>query len=533
MYNTSSGTAVYSAASSGLLCAFSFLYSSWGALAFVAFAPAMSLATRLSASQIYMVGLLTGVVAFGVANYWIYLFCFNLTASMMQSGFLFLIYIFYCAQGITLFLVGSSVLWKYLPLPVYCCTVPLLGASLFHAFPYLFDFSLAATQVGFSAILLPISYTGHWGLTSLILLSNTIVATLLISRNPIRLALCGTLVAALGFWFYLSADGKSSSTATLGGQTAYPIAIFQSNDPPSLVPTTPEGAYTAGYPKDVDQMYSLLGRGIALAVWPEGSPKGVIANPRVLASYQQHARRLEVNFLLQDTGRPSQSVRQNVNRSIYITQEGAVQYYQKVKRIPFGEYIPAFVGQMPFSSAISSVFSAINNDIQPGAAPVLFGGETLRILPFVCYDILHAKFVLGAVGEFSDIDLIVLQSNDAWFLSEYQSRMHNAFAILRAVESRRPLLHVNNRGPSYLINAFGKVIARTEYNIEAMYVVQVQSRGSGTQTTTFVTRHPHWFLNLASFVSLAAFLYILLKCLWARVLNLTKRQARPVLYSPH
>ena len=85
-------------------------------------------------------------------------------------------------------------------------------------------------------------------------------------------------------------------------------------------------------------------------------------------------------------------------------------------------------------------------------------------------------------------------SNNAWFGASRQPYQHLNASVLRAVENRRPLLHVINNGPSAVVLPSGRRLLQSEYGQEAAYWVDIPAPGSAADS--FFTRHPTLFLDL-------------------------------------
>jgi apolipoprotein N-acyltransferase len=88
----------------------------------------------------------------------------------------------------------------------------------------------------------------------------------------------------------------------------------------------------------------------------------------------------------------------------------------------------------------------------------------------------------------------VVLSNNAWFGASRQPYQHLNASVLRAVENRRPLLHVINNGPSAVVLPSGRRLVQSEYGEEGAYWVDIPTSGSATDS--FFTRHPALFLDL-------------------------------------
>ena len=95
-----------------------------------------------------------------------------------------------------------------------------------------------------------------------------------------------------------------------------------------------------------------------------------------------------------------------------------------------------------------------------GALPRWALADGTRIAALICWENLFVEQTRDAVGQGAQV--IVQLTNDAWFGHSAASRQHNLASVLRAVESRVPVVITSNAGPSQIIDADGRVRARAE-----------------------------------------------------------------------
>jgi apolipoprotein N-acyltransferase len=53
--------------------------------------------------------------------------------------------------------------------------------------------------------------------------------------------------------------------------------------------------------------------------------------------------------------------------------------------------------------------------------------------------------------------ILILITNDAWFLQTAGVSQHARFLVLQAIENRRPALQLGNSGMTYWVNAKGQI----------------------------------------------------------------------------
>lgn len=130
--------------------------------------------------------------------------------------------------------------------------------------------------------------------------------------------------------------------------------------------------------------------------------------------------------------------------------------YDKAHLVPFGEYVP-LSGLLPFAKITPG---SIDFSAGPGARTLTLAGLP-AFAPIICYE---AIFPGTIVGRSARPSWILNVTNDAWYGRSSGPYQHFAIARTRAVEEGLPLVRVANNGISGVIDAAGRVVARTNLN---------------------------------------------------------------------
>lgn len=181
--------------------------------------------------------------------------------------------------------------------------------------------------------------------------------------------------------------------------------------------------------------------------------------------------------------------------------------YDKIRLVPFGEYVPmrgilggfvpTIVGDFtPGTEAVVNNLQLqtqrnllLNTDGATDAAPAGIERTTARIRVggFICYEAAYQSVVRRFA--LNGANLLVNLSNDAWFGKTAGPEQHLDHTRMRAIENNRDILRVTNSGISALITADGNVINKLPSFVD--------TTGLWTASThsqiTFYTRYGDWF----------------------------------------
>jgi apolipoprotein N-acyltransferase len=173
--------------------------------------------------------------------------------------------------------------------------------------------------------------------------------------------------------------------------------------------------------------------------------------------------------------------------------EGLAAIYDKQRLVPFSESDPRGFGWLaPLLGRATEGAPYV-----PGAGPRLVELPAARVAAPICFELTDP----GLMRSFrrAGADLVVNLTNDAWFGPTHYAEMHLAHAPFRAVELRTWVVRGTNTGISAVVDASGRVRARSGLFREDLLTAEVRA---ATRTTPF-SRFGHAPL-LAALGALAA-----------------------------
>jgi apolipoprotein N-acyltransferase len=171
------------------------------------------------------------------------------------------------------------------------------------------------------------------------------------------------------------------------------------------------------------------------------------------------------------------------NAALFYDAQGvqAFERYDKIHRVPFGEYIPWVDSIPPLKNLFIRYLTPYSQDytLVRGDSYTVFTarelsppaeGQTPGTFSFVtpiCYEDASPRVVrrmLYTGGGRKRADLIVNLTNSAWYAGDNQRLQHLQIATLRCIENRVPAARSVNTGISAFIDSAGRVTHAVEEN---------------------------------------------------------------------
>jgi apolipoprotein N-acyltransferase len=249
-----------------------------------------------------------------------------------------------------------------------------------------------------------------------------------------------------------------------------------------------------------------------LIIWPEAvTPWALYRDPNVQAWLETVARRTRKPLLFGTvyTQVSGQSEEEWYNGAFVVSPTTGLERtgYAKRKLVPFGEYIPlrSLLGWI-------DKFAPIGGDFQRGtdAAPLLVpvGSRRVPVGVLICFEDIFPG--LARESALAGAEVLTVLTNNAWFGEGGAAYQHAAHSVLRAIETRRPVIRVGNGGWSGWIDEFGITRAVLQDDNGSVYFRGAQTlevtrdqRWAGRQS--YYTEHGDWFLLIC--VALAVLAY--------------------------
>lgn len=471
------------AASAGAALSLSLPPADLGWVGFLAPIPLLALLRGARPLRGFLLGLAFGLAYFGLVLYWILLFgelawtSLVLVSALFLGSFGALAPLLWRERHLVASVLGLAGLWTVLEF--------VRGHWPLGGFAW---GQLGSTQTGNAALLRLASVGGVWAISFVVLaVAGLLLLALERARRRLTHALAmGALAVALV---------HAPALVPLAGPNGRVIDVAAIQVDVRRARGLPPADEDLAVARMNAELYSTLaGAPPDLGVWGEGAlDPAATADPATMAA---------VRGAIAEVGAPTLvgAVVEDPNGSEHtsaLLYDGAGRYlgrYDKVKLVPFGEYVP-WRSRLDWIGALSQipVDRVPGERVSPLRAPGLppFGTP-------ICYENSFPEIPRQMVRE--GAAFLVLTTNNASYEETAASRQHLVMSRLRAVETGRFLVHAAVSGISAIVDARGRVVASSGLFEPA--VTRAPIRASSART--LYVRWGDWAVWVAGALALGA-----------------------------
>lgn len=460
-----------------------------GSLGWVALVPLLLAMQGLRPGQAASLGLLTGVFA----SFGIYGWLFEVPSFDLRHAVVLALYV-----GAYPAIWASATAWalrQHIPLivcaPVFWLLIDYLRAHAgFLALPW---GTLAQTQHHNLPLLQAAGVIGEHGVSFLVALGNAALATLCL-RQERRLAVTTLLILIT-----VHAWGVTELFSSTSGRSITVTAIQ---------PNIQIGDRTteAGRDANLTRLERLTREAASsqpdLIVWPESAIPGDLSDPSLISRLQRLSRETGVPLILGAaqvekfaTGDSLLTIGRRAFNTAHLFQPSGSTSppYRKRMLVPFAEYLP-HADVIPWPEWLAPRIT----ELTAGDSGQLFTlAPRISVGTLICWENLFSELARESVN--SGAQLLVQLTNDVWFGQTAAPRQHNLMSVMRAVETRTPVVIASNTGPSQVIDGYGRVVVTTSGSFLESTTAGVVALGGGG---TVYSRTGDWFVLLTPLVAI-------------------------------
>lgn len=181
------------------------------------------------------------------------------------------------------------------------------------------------------------------------------------------------------------------------------------------------------------------------------------------------------------------------NAAVLMDSTGPIQFYHKSRLVPGVETLPFF---LHFLDALFEKFGGTTAGYtgQPDRTPMTTSNHSFIIAPGVCFESIYGEFMSEYTNNGADIIAII--TNDGWWGNTPGYHQHEAYARLRAIETRHWVVRSANTGVSCVIDPYGNIIQSRPYNETAFIKAYVPP----THEKTFYVK----YIDIVSWLAVIA-----------------------------
>jgi apolipoprotein N-acyltransferase len=319
----------------------------------------------------------------------------------------------------------------------------------------------------------PLVDLGRFGgpvlVTWVTLLMGSLIAQLILRRDRFRdtvlgLGAVGLAIVIANVTVFTSATGETIRIAAVQGGGPQGTLAVETN-PRDVIERHLVATATLEPDPDLDAV-----------VWPEN----VIATGDVLfedswarQAITEQARRLGVPFVVGITERPSPT--RFTNAQVVLSPDGEITgRYDKVRRVPFGEYIPL----RGLLEAVGAPVDRVPTDAIAGTEPALLDVDGIPVGVVISWEVFFGGRARDGVGHGGQV--VFNPTNGSSYTGTVLQTQQIASSRLRAVETGRWVLQVAPTGFSAVISPEGQVFDRTGISETAIIVEDLPLRTGRT-----------------------------------------------------
>jgi apolipoprotein N-acyltransferase len=376
--------------------------------------------------------------------------------------------------------------------------VPLTWAAVEYLRTYFltgFPWNLIATAlIDYPSFVALDRFAGPYFLGALLVFSSTVIAWWLTQKPPAvaRVVVGGALGILLLVWWGTGLVASKLNLRSTGAEVTT-AALLQPNITQHM--RWDEANVLAIYKKMLDMTVRAAEKGARIVVWPESTvPLSYTDTPFYRDSIEALSKQYDIDIILGSVATDPERPGRLWNSAFLVSNGTTVGHYDKIRLVPFGEYVPLRQVLFFAEKLVHAVgeFEFGTND-KPLVGKKSYG-------PAICYEVVYPQIARTQVKNGADV--IVTITNDAWYDGTSAPAQHLWQARMRAVETDRYMLRSATTGISAFIDPAGQEQSTIPMGREGIVYAAFQSR---TSITPYV-RFGDWFAWAACAVVLIGFL---------------------------
>ncbi len=358
-----------------------------------------------------------------------------------------------------LFLISrpKKIIFSFLIFSLVFGSIEFLRGSILSGFPWnliVFSFSNQLEVIRITSIL------GTYGLNLLCISLFLSPAIIILQNNKINFLICSFFFIIFVFFFILGLSNKEKFENAQKETFDYKIRIVSSN-------ISLDRFYldidTDRVVQELIKISSPEAKEKTIFVWPEGIFPGIYQSelntykPIFINSFSEnHLLILGTNTEIIENG----SKKYFNSLSVYDNELNLLDNYDKIKLVPFGEFLPLENILKIFGlKSLTNNYQSFSPGLKRQIIEIDQAKPILKILPLICYEIIYS----GKLFKNPNFDIMINISEDGWFGQSIGPKQHFVHSIFRSIESGKYVVRSANNGIAAVINPLGEVEQKVEF----------------------------------------------------------------------
>jgi apolipoprotein N-acyltransferase len=380
---------------------------------------------------------------------------------------------------------------RWLLVPLAWCAIEYGRTFLLSGFPWNL---IAAAIVDYAPLVQFDRVAGPYALGVLILLPSTLAAWWIVARPQgiRRIAVTGAVTIVCFVWWMTGLV----AVKLIERQTAPQMSVAALLQPNISQEMRWDATNLAQIFERMRVMTTdALNRGAHVVIWPESTvPLSYARTDFYRDEIELLTRQYHADAILGSIAEDPGDATKMWNAAFLVSDGKTVGHYDKIRLVPFGEYVPLRKMLFFAHKLVHEV-----GEFEFGSRDTPLVGR-FRYGPAICYEVVYPQIPRRQVVNGADV--LVTITNDAWYDGTSAPRQHLNQARLRAVETDRYLLRAATTGISAYVTPAGRIVEELAMNKQGTIFARFEPR----RTTTAYVRYGDWFAWMAVALSMIAVL---------------------------
>jgi apolipoprotein N-acyltransferase len=337
---------------------------------------------------------------------------------------------------------------RWLFVPLAWCAVEYARTYLLTGFPWNL---IAASIVDYTPLIQFDRVAGPYAMSVLILLPSITVAWWITQRaSGIKRGVVTALVMMICFIWFSTGLVASKLFDAPPGTAPTKAALLQPNISQEM--RWDDANLLAIFRRMTAMTEEAIRNGAKVIIWPESTvPLSYASTDFYRDAIEGYSRQHNVDIILGSVAEDAAQPEKLWNAAFLISGGRTIGHYDKIRLVPFGEYVP--LRKMLFF-AHKLVHAVGSFEFGTRDTPLV---GLFRYGPAICYEIVYPQIPRTQVVHGANV--LVTITNDAWYDGTSAPRQHLNQARLRAIEDDRFLLRAGTTGISAFVDPTGRIRA--------------------------------------------------------------------------